>query len=119
MKILLLHRLILTGLAAFLLTTASSEAARVVAARGVGVRGVGVVAVQPVVRAPVARTVATVATVNAVSKATVAATVPAYIPALPAGNRAAAYGGYNCFVAGGVYYRPIIYNGKTVYVIVP
>ena len=114
MKILSPNRLILTGLAAFLLTTAASEAARIVA-RGVGVRGVGVVAVRPVVRAPVARTVATVATVNAVS----AATRPAYIPVLPAGYRAAVYGGYNCFVAGGVYYRPIIYSGQTVYVIVP
>jgi hypothetical protein len=115
MKIPLPHRLILTGLAAFLLSTLSGEAARVVAARGVGVRGVGVVAVRPVVVAPVARTVATVATVNAVSKAT----VPAYIPALPAGYRSAVYGGYSCFVAAGVYYRPIIYSGKTVYVIVP
>ena len=114
MKILLPNRLILSGFAAFLLTTVVSEA-RVVVARGVGVRGVGVVAVRPVVRAPVVRTVAAVATVNAVS----AATKPAYIATLPVGYRPIVYGGYNCFVVGGIYYRPIIYSGKTVYVIVP
>ena len=114
MKILLPTRLILSGLAAFLLTTVASEG-RVVVARGVGVRGVGVVAVRPVVRAPVARTVATVATVNAVSNAT----RPAYIATLPAGYRPIVYGGYHCFVVGGIYYRPIIYSGQTVYVIVP
>jgi hypothetical protein len=114
MKILIPNRLILSGFAAFLLTTLVSEA-RVVVARGVGVRGVGVVAVRPVVRAPVVRTVAAVATVNAVS----AATKPAYIATLPVGYRPIVYGGYNCFVVGGIYYRPIIYSGKTVYVIVP
>jgi hypothetical protein len=114
MKILFPNRLILCGLATFLLTTAGSEA-RVVVARGVGVRGVGVVAVRPVVRAPVVRTVAAVATVNAVS----AATKPAYIATLPAGYRPMAYRGYNCFFVGGIYYRPIIYGGQTVYVIVP
>ena len=114
MKILLPNRLILSGLAAFLLTSVASEA-RVVVARGVGVRGVGVVAVRPVVRAPIARTVATVATVNAVSNAT----RPAYIATLPVGYRPIVYGGYHCFVVGGIYYRPIIYSGQTVYVIVP
>lgn len=113
MKILLPNRLILSGLAAFLLTTVASEA-RVVVARGVGVRGVGVVAVRPVVRAPVARTVAAAATVSAVS----AATTAAYIHTMPVGYRPAVYGGYNCFIAAGVYYRPIIYGGQTVYVVV-
>jgi hypothetical protein len=115
MKTSITNRLILATVVALFLTTAASEGARIVAARGVGVRGVGVVAVRPIVRAPVARTVATVATVNAVS----AATRPAYITKLPVGYRPIAYGGYNCFVVAGVYYRPIIYSGQTVYVIVP
>ena len=114
MKTPITTRLILATVVALFLTTAASEA-RVVVARGVGVRGVGVVAVRPVVRAPVARTVATVATVNAVS----AATKPAYIATLPVGYRPIVYGGYHCFVVGGIYYRPIIYSGQTVYVIVP
>ena len=114
MKLLLPNRLILAAAVALFLFTAASEA-RVVVARGVGVRGVGVVAVRPVVRAPVVRTVAAVATVNAVSKAT----KPAYIAILPVGYRPIVYGGYNCFVVGGIYYRPIIYSGQTVYVIVP
>jgi hypothetical protein len=111
MKAPITNRLILATIVALFLSTAASEAARVVA-RGVGVRGVGVVAVRPVVRAPVARTVATV---NAVS----AATRPAYIHTMPVGYRPVVYGGYNCFVAAGVYYRPIIYGGQTVYIIVP
>jgi hypothetical protein len=115
MKTPITNRLILATVVALFLAPAVAEAARVVAARGVGVRGVGVVAVRPVVRAPVARTVATVATVNAVS----AATRPAYIATLPVGYRPIVYGGYNCFVVAGVYYRPIIYSGQTVYVIVP
>jgi hypothetical protein len=28
------------------------------------------------------------------------------------------YGGYNCFFVGGIYYRPVIYEGATVYVVV-
>jgi hypothetical protein len=114
MKTPITNRLILATFVALFLTTAASEA-RVVVARGVGVRGVGVVAVRPIVRAPVARTVAAVATVNAVS----AATRPAYITTLPGGYRPIVYGGYHCFVVAGVYYRPIIYGGQTVYVIVP
>jgi hypothetical protein len=28
------------------------------------------------------------------------------------------YGGYHCYYAGGVYYRPIFYQGNTVYIVV-
>jgi hypothetical protein len=42
----------------------------------------------------------------------------AYYHALPLGYRAAFYGGYNCYYAGGIYYRPVIYGGQTVYVVV-
>jgi len=37
---------------------------------------------------------------------------------LPSGYRTVAYKGYNCLFVGGVYYRPVIYGGETVYVIV-
>lgn len=49
----------------------------------------------------------------------VAATLPAgYIRVVPAGYRMVVYGGYNCYFVGGVYYRPVMYQGATVYVVV-
>jgi hypothetical protein len=41
-----------------------------------------------------------------------------YINTVPVGARPIVYGGYNCYYAGGVYYRPVIYGGTTVYVVV-
>jgi hypothetical protein len=42
----------------------------------------------------------------------------AYIRTIPAGYSRMYYGGYNCFFVGGIYYRPVIYEGATVYVVV-
>jgi len=42
-----------------------------------------------------------------------------FIRTIPPGYRMAWYGGYNCYYAGGVYYRPEFYQGSTVYVVVP
>lgn len=41
-----------------------------------------------------------------------------YIHTLPVGYRPVVYGGYNCYYAGGVYYRPEFYQGSTVYIVV-
>ena len=41
-----------------------------------------------------------------------------YIRVVPVGYRMIAYGGYNCYYVGGVYYRTVFYEGETVYVIV-
>jgi len=43
----------------------------------------------------------------------------AFIHTIPPGYRMAYYGGYNCYYAGGVYYRATFYQGSTVYVVVP
>lgn len=51
--------------------------------------------------------------------APVVAPLPAgYIRTIPVGGTTVVYGGYNCVFVGGVYYRPVIYGGSTVYVIV-
>lgn len=42
-----------------------------------------------------------------------------YIRALPGPCTAVVYGGYSCLYSGGLYYRPVMYAGQTVYVIVP
>ena len=42
-----------------------------------------------------------------------------FIHAIPPGYRMAYYGGYNCYLVGGVYYRATFYQGSTVYVVVP
>ena len=53
------------------------------------------------------------------STAVVAAPLPAgYIRVVPAGYRMVVYGGYNCYFVGGVYYRAVMYQGTTVYVVV-
>ncbi len=41
-----------------------------------------------------------------------------YIHTVPVGYRRVMYGGYNCYFVGGVYYRAVMYEGATVYVIV-
>lgn len=41
-----------------------------------------------------------------------------YIRTVPAGARPVVYGGYNCYYVGGIYYRPVVYSGSTVYVVV-
>lgn len=47
------------------------------------------------------------------------ATLPAgYVRVVPAGYRMVVYRGYNCYFVGGIYYRPVIYGGTTVYVVV-
>lgn len=51
--------------------------------------------------------------------APVAAPLPAgYIRTVPTGYTRVVYRGYNCYHVGGVYYRPVIYGGTTVYVVV-
>lgn len=42
-----------------------------------------------------------------------------YIRTVPTGYTIVTYGGYSCLFAGGIYYRPVIYGGETVYVVVP
>lgn len=41
-----------------------------------------------------------------------------YIRTVPTGYSKVAYKGYNCLYVGGIYYRPVIYGGETVYVVV-
>lgn len=41
-----------------------------------------------------------------------------YIRTVPAGYRTVVYGGYNCMFVGGIYYRAVMYQGSTVYVVV-
>lgn len=41
-----------------------------------------------------------------------------YIHTVPVGYRRIMYRGYNCFFAGGIYYRAVMYEGATVYVVV-
>ena len=49
----------------------------------------------------------------------VAAPLPAgYVRVVPAGYRSVVYRGYNCRYVGGVYYRPVMYQGSAVYVVV-
>ena len=41
-----------------------------------------------------------------------------YIRTVPVGYTTVVYGGYSCRYVAGVYYRPVIYQGSTVYVVV-
>lgn len=67
----------------------------------------------------VARPVAPLPARIAPPVAPVVAPLPAgYIRVVPAGYRTVAYRGYNCFYVGGIYYRPVMYQGTTVYVVV-
>lgn len=61
----------------------------------------------------------------AVARRPVAAPLPVvgplprgYIHTVPVGCRRIMYGGYNCYFVGGVYYRAVMYEGATVYVVV-
>ncbi|MEY4568786.1 MAG: hypothetical protein RLZZ398_225 [Verrucomicrobiota bacterium] len=49
----------------------------------------------------------------------VVAPMPAgYIRVVPVGYTTVVYGGYSCRYVGGIYYRPIMYQGSTVYIVV-
>ncbi len=77
-----------------------------------------VVAPRPVVVAPAPVVVAPRPVVVAPAPV-VAAPLPAgYVRVVPAGYRTVVYRGYNCRYVGGVYYRPVMYQGSTVYVVV-
>lgn len=53
------------------------------------------------------------------STTVVTTTLPAgYIRTVPAGYTTVVYRGYTCRYVGGVYYRPVMYGGTTVYVVV-
>ena len=75
------------------------------------------VAPRPVVVAPAPVVVAPRPVVVAPAPVVVAAPLPAgYVRVVPAGYRTVAYRGYNCRYVGGVYYRPVMYQGSAVYV---
>lgn len=44
--------------------------------------------------------------------------VRGYLRTVPAGYSTVVYGGYSCYFVGGVYYRAVMYQGATVYVVV-
>lgn len=83
-----------------------------------GPRGGAVVATRPaVVARPVV--VAPRPVVVAPRPAVVAPVLPAgYVRVVPAGYRTVVYRGYNCRFVGGVYYRPVMYQGTSVWVVV-
>jgi len=90
------------------------DRAAAVTRRGVAVSGPNGTAVA---RRPVA--VAPRPVVVAPAPVVVAAPLPAgYVRVVPAGYRTVAYRGYNCRYVGGVYYRPVMYQGSAVYVVV-
>ena len=77
------------------------------------------VAPRPVVVAPAPVVVAPRPVVVAPAPVVVAAPLPAgYVRVVPAGYRTVAYRGYNCRYVGGVYYRPVMYQGSAVYGVV-
>lgn len=56
----------------------------------------------------------------AVAPVRAVAPLPAgYIRTVPAGYTTVVRAGYTCMFVGGVYYRPVIYGGETVYIVVP
>ena len=78
-----------------------------------------VVAPRPVVVAPRPVVVAPRPVVVAPRPVVVAPVLPrGYVSVVPAGYRTVVYRGYNCRFVGGVYYRPVLYQGATVYVTV-
>lgn len=83
-----------------------------------GPRGGAVVATRPaVVARPVV--VAPRPVVVAPRPVVAAPVLPAgYIRVVPAGYRTVMYRGYNCRFVGGVYYRPVMYQGTSVWVVV-
>jgi hypothetical protein len=77
------------------------------------------VAPRPVVVAPAPVVVAPRPVVVAPAPVVVAAPLPAgYVRVVPAGYRTVVYRGYNCRYVGGVYYRPVMYQGSAAYVVV-
>ncbi len=77
------------------------------------------VAPRPVVVAPAPVVVAPRPVVVAPAPVVVAAPLPVgYVRVVPAGYRTVVYRGYNCRYVGGVYYRPVMYQGSAVYVVV-
>jgi hypothetical protein len=84
-----------------------------------GPRGAAVVATRPAVVAPRPVVVAPRPVVVAPRPVVVAPVLPAgYVRVVPAGYRTVMYGGYNCRYVGGVYYRPVMYQGTSVWVVV-
>jgi hypothetical protein len=102
------------------------DRAAAVTRRGVAVSGPNGTAVArrpvapaPVVVAPRPVVVAPRPVVVAPAPVVVAAPLPAgYVRVVPAGYRTVVYRGYNCRYVGGVYYRPVMYQGSAVYVVV-
>jgi len=97
------------------------DRAAAVTRRGVAVSGPNGTAVarRPVAVAPRPVVVAPAPVVVAPRPVVVAAPLPAgYVRVVPAGYRTVAYRGYNCRYVGGVYYRPVMYQGSAVYVVV-
>ena len=77
------------------------------------------VAPRPVVVAPRPVVVAPAPVVVAPAPVVVAAPLPVgYVRVVPAGYRTVVYRGYNCRYVGGVYYRPVMYQGSAAYVVV-
>jgi len=76
------------------------------------------VAPRPVVVAPAPVVVAPRPVVVAPAPVVVAPLPAGYIRVVPAGYRTVVYRGYSCRFVGGVYYRPVMYQGSTVYVVV-
>ena len=114
-------RIVLAGL--FLLLAAPLVQARPVYGVG-GYRGGAVVGPDRAVVATRRGFVATGPNATVVGRRPIApvrvvAPLPrAYIRTIPVGYSRMYYGGYNCFFVGGIYYRPVIYAGATVYVVV-
>ncbi len=53
------------------------------------------------------------------STAVVVAPLPVgFIRTVPVGYTTVVYGGYTCRYVGGIYYRPVMYQGTTVYIVV-
>jgi hypothetical protein len=89
-----------------------------------GPRGGAVVATRPAVARPVVVAprpvvVAPRPVVVAPRPVVVAPVLPSgYVHVVPAGYRTMMYRGYNCRFVGGVYYRPVMYQGTSVWVVV-
>jgi hypothetical protein len=85
----------------------------------VATRPAVVVAPRPVVVAPRPVVVAPRPVVVAPRPVVVAPVLPSgYVHVVPAGYRTMMYRGYNCRFVGGVYYRPVMYQGTSVWVVV-
>lgn len=96
------------------------DRAAAVTRRGVAVSGPNGTAVArpPVAVAPSPVVVAPSPVVVAPRPVAVAPLPAGYVRVVPAGYRTVVYRGYTCRFVGGVYYRPVMYQGSTVYVVV-